>query len=77
MSTDPRRPDVDLAGSGAPAATQHPLAVALEAEPYRFNFFQVIYLLERWLGGDRPKLGTEGPPQRETISIKPDERMVF
>ena len=69
------RPDADL--SSLDEASSKRLQRSLEQEAYGFAFFQLVYLVERWLGANRPALGTIGPPEREAISLRPDERLSF
>lgn len=60
-------------GSGQAGA---PLSRSFTAEGHRFDFFQLVYLLERWL--DRPAaVGGRGPFDAEAIRFRPDPSLAF
>ncbi len=44
-------------------------------KPYEFSFFQAVQLLQRYTAG--VPLGREGPPDQETIRIRPATSMTF
>jgi type VI secretion system protein ImpH len=48
----------------------------LEAEGYRFNFFQAIKLLES-LNEERPGVGHLGPVREEVLRLRPNEELSF
>ena len=60
MATPSRRPDP-------------PLSEELFDEPYRFDFFQAVRLLER-LGPDAAPVGRDGPPAREVVRFRAHRR---
>lgn len=61
------------AGSGQAGAS---LTGRLGAAGHQFDFFQLVYLLERWL--DRPAaVGGHGPFDAEGIRFRPDTSLAF
>jgi type VI secretion system protein ImpH len=56
--------------------TDPPLEQVLFAEPYRFDFFQAVRLLERLAPGRVP-VGREGPPGREVVRFRADPTLAF
>jgi type VI secretion system protein ImpH len=61
------------------AAESHPARTPLErltAEPWRFDFFQAVWLLER-SHGDRTPVGERGPVAREAIRFRPAVSLGF
>ena len=46
-----------------------PLVETLFEEPYRFDFFQAVRLLDR-LDPDRVPVGRDGPPRREVVAVR-------
>jgi type VI secretion system protein ImpH len=59
----------------APAA-RRPLAERLVQEGCRFDFFQAVWLLERYFGGDT-LVGQRGPLAQETLRFRPDLSLGF
>jgi len=45
------------------------------AEGYRFDFFQLVHLLETWQ--HRPRIGGSGPYRAEALRLQPDDGLVF
>lgn len=45
-------------------------------EGFRFDFFQLLHLLETWQGSDIP-LGRGGPFHRESLRLRPDPSLAF
>lgn len=61
------------AGRGQASA---PVARLLGAAGHQFDFFQLVYLLERWL--DRPaSAGGSGPFEQEGVRFRPDPSLGF
>lgn len=46
-------------------------------EPYRFNFFQLLYLLRRWQNAPMTPLGRLGPYPEERVRLRPDPSLAF
>ncbi|HPC83586.1 MAG TPA: type VI secretion system baseplate subunit TssG [Thermoanaerobaculaceae bacterium] len=61
------------AGSGQATAS---LTARLGAEGHRFDFFQLVYLLERWLDR-RAAVGGRGPFEAEGVRFRPDPSLAF
>jgi type VI secretion system protein ImpH len=53
-----------------------PLERQLREEPYRFDFFQAVRLLEE-IGRDRVPVGHEGPPRREPVRFLAARGLAF
>lgn len=58
-----------------PRPTEPDLNERIEREAYRFDFFQLVYLIERWL--DRCAVGGNGPMDAEALRLRPDSRLTF
>jgi type VI secretion system protein ImpH len=56
--------------------TLPPLEETLFQEPYRFDFFQAVRLLER-LAPDRKAVGNEGPPSAEAVRFRAETGLTF
>jgi type VI secretion system protein ImpH len=63
MATPRRRPDP-------------PVADRLFSEPFRFDFFQAVRLLER-ARPDRAAVGSDGPPRREVVRFRAVPGLTF
>lgn len=64
---------------------------SIRSEAYRFDFFQLVYLLERWRRDLRegltpeeiqrqpepPRIGHQGPLTAETLRLRPDRGLAF
>jgi len=48
----------------------------LESRPWEFDFFQAVWLLERFSGSDVP-VGGRGPVSQETLRFRPDVNLAF
>ncbi|MEW6199309.1 MAG: type VI secretion system baseplate subunit TssG [Planctomycetota bacterium] len=59
----------------APAAAPG-LLDRLVAQGWTFDFFQAVWLLERYVGGDTP-VGQRGPAARERLRFRPDLSLGF
>src|SRR5262249_25340824 len=55
------------------------LSERLFREPYRFDFFQAVRLLERLLpeGSGQPPAGGDGPPEREAVRFRATPALSF
>ncbi|MEM7351087.1 MAG: type VI secretion system baseplate subunit TssG [Acidobacteriota bacterium] len=62
------------------------LKESIKSEAYRFDFFQLVYLLEHWRRGANPEtsgtkappaIGREGPMAAETLRLRPDRGLGF
>jgi type VI secretion system protein ImpH len=65
----------DVIQTHAPAGASGPLAGLLE-RAYRFDFFQAVWLLERYSSGDT-LVGQRGPVGRERLRFRPDLSLGF
>src|SRR5205809_121097 len=66
--TSPNAPPAEDAPGGSLAA--------FEREARRFNYFRLIYLLER-LFPDAPRIGHTGPARDEMIRVRGEPSLIF
>lgn len=62
--------------AGTDWQTRHPLTTALLQEPDQFSFYEAVRLLHGQ-HKDAPKVGYQGPPERERIRFRPLLSMTF
>jgi type VI secretion system protein ImpH len=62
--------------SGRPGPAAAPLKRRILEEPYRFEFFQLVRLLEVWRGG-AVGIGQGGPFRGEPLRLRPDPSLAF
>ena len=70
-------------------STTSDLKESIHHEAFRFDFFQLVYLLERWRRGEQgrpdiygeaqepPRIGHQGPLAAEALRLRPDRGLTF
>ncbi len=76
MGAEERQPDATLSATERAEAERRGTLAAFASSARRFDFYRLVYLLER-LHANAPRIGHTGPARDERIRLRADSSLVF